>query len=280
MTSASLKTQAYYTDGRTLDTLRTELKGPVAVVTLARPEVHNAFNATMIAELADVFHAVSNDERVRAVVLQSDGESFSAGADLNWMRSMVNYTFDENVADSTHLAEMIQAIRFCKKPTLARVQGQAFGGGVGLMAACDFVVSVEKAMFSFSEAKLGLIPAVISPVVLEKIPASQARGLFMTAEPFDAKRAKALGLVTDVVPDASYLDHWLTERINWMLKNAPGAVEACKTLVDSVTIASPDDAKTLTCEFIANRRISPEGQEGMAAFLDKRPASWVCQLEV
>lgn len=279
MASAALQSESFYTDGRQLETIRTELKGPVAVVTLARSEVHNAFNAKMIQELSDFFHTVSQDERVRAVVLQSDGQSFSAGADLNWMKSMVDYTFEENVKDSTLLAEMIQAIRYCKKPTLARVQGHAFGGGVGLIAACDLVVAVEDAQFSFSEAKLGLIPSVISPVVLEKIPPALAKGLFITAERFDAKRAKAIGLLTDVVPDASYLDTWLTERMNWMLKNAPGAVEDCKALVDAVVNASPDDAKGLTCEFIAKRRVSDEGQEGMAAFLEKRPPSWHTKIE-
>lgn len=279
MAPAALHSTPYNMGDRHLETISAQMKGPVAVVTLARPEVHNAFNAVMIAELTDVFRALSDDVAVRVIVLQSDGQSFSAGADLNWMRSMVDYSFEQNVADSTALADMIEAIRHCKKPTMARVQGHAFGGGVGLIAACDFVVAVEDAQFGFTEAKLGLMPSVISPVVLEKMNPAQARALFMTAERFDAHRGKELGLITDVVHDVSYLDHWLIQRINWILKNAPQAVSDCKMLVDAVVNASVDDKKTLTCEFIAHRRISDEGQEGMAAFLEKRPASWVSKIE-
>ncbi len=246
-----------------------------AVITLNRPEVHNAFNDTTIAELTDAIVTTGNNESVRSIVLAAEGKSYSAGADLNWMKAMASYSFEENVADARKLYGLMSAIRNSAKPVIARVQGAAYGGGVGLIAACDMAVATPNATFAFTETKLGLVPAVISPFVIGKIGAGACRQLFTTAERFDANDALRLGLVNAVAENETELDEWVTLHTKLLAKNAPSAVTHAKQLIDAVSTASPDAMETLVSEWIANERGSAEGQEGMGAFLEKRPPSWI-----
>jgi methylglutaconyl-CoA hydratase len=244
--------------------LRVERDGDVLRVTLARPEARNAFDAALIAELAETFVDVG---KARAVVLAGDGPSFCAGADVEWMRASVDLSYDENVADATALRRMLEAIDACPAPVVAAVQGHALGGGAGLVACSDVVVAHERAVFAFSEVKLGIIPAVISPFALEKIGASAARRYFVTGERFDAPTALRIGLVHDVTDELeSGVEHVLDE-----LRSAgPRAARAAKRLV----LDRPDGPET--ARRIAERRTSAEGQEGLRAFLagrDVRP-SW------
>lgn len=247
---------------------------PVATVWLNREDLHNAFNDAMIAQLHQAFTDLSADTSVRAVILAAKGKSFCAGADLNWMQSMLNYTFDENVTDATALARMLAAINQCAKPVIARVHGAAFGGGVGLVSACDLVVAVEKASFCLSEVKLGLLPAVISPFVLAKMPEAHARRYFLTAERFSAAEAHRVGLVSEVVADEAACDAMIATWLTALAQNGPQAVSLCKPLIQDVKNQPLETAIDITTKRIAERRISDEGQEGMRSFLDKRPPSW------
>jgi methylglutaconyl-CoA hydratase len=242
--------------------LRVERAGPVLRVTLARPERRNAFGAELIAELTGAFADVGD---ARAVVLAGDGPSFSSGADVEWMRRSIELSYEENVADARRLRRMLEAIDECPVPVVARVQGHALGGGCGLVAAADVVVSAEDAVFAFSEVKLGIIPAVISPFALAKIGPSAARRYFLTGERFDAATALRIGLVHEVTadPDAS-VDRVLAE----LLSAGPEAVRAAKRLV----LDRPDALSTE--RRIAERRTSSEGQEGLRAFLERREPSW------
>jgi methylglutaconyl-CoA hydratase len=242
--------------------LRIERDGDVLRVTLARPETRNAFDASLIAELAAAFVDVG---KARAVVLAGDGPSFCAGADVEWMRASVDLDYDANVADANALRGMLEAIDRCPAPVVARVQGHALGGGAGLVACADIAVADERAVFAFSEVKLGIIPAVISPFALAKIGPSAARRYFVTGERFDAATALRIGLVHDVAAD---LDAAL-ERVLAELANAgPRAARHAKKLV----LDRPDGPET--ARRIAERRTSEEGQEGLRAFLDRRSASW------
>lgn len=242
---------------------------------MRRPEVHNAFNDQVVRELTDVFTALAGDDSVRVVVLAGEGKSFSAGADLNWMRRMIDYSREENVRDATQLAAMFRAIERCPKPVIARVQGAALGGGAGLVAASDIAIAAEPARFAFSEVRLGIIPAVISPMVLSKIGAHAARRYFLTGERFDARRALEVGLVSQVVA-SDQLDAEVARAVAEILLAGPEAVRAAKELVFAVGRESDPAAQDrLTSERIADRRASTEGQEGMRAFLEKRPAAWV-----
>jgi methylglutaconyl-CoA hydratase len=256
-------------------TLAVSLQQGVAVVALNRPELHNAFNETLIAELTEVLNVLDADDAVRAVVLAGNGKSFCAGADLNWMKKMAGYGPAENLADAQALALMLRTLNGLSKPTVARVQGAAYGGGVGLTACCDIAIAAIEASFALSEAKLGLIPATISPYVIEAIGARQARRYFLTGERFDAAEAFRIGLVHDIVPVAE-----LDERINGVLGAlmlaGPRAQMECKALIRGVA-HRPIDAEVIsgTAEHIAAVRASPEGKEGVAAFLEKRAASWV-----
>jgi len=256
--------------------LRIEQQGPVLHVTLNRPEVRNAFNPLMIAELTAVFSQVEAGGAVRAVVLAGAGESFCAGADLTWMRAMAAYTHEENVADAVRLAEMLEAVEFCDVPVVARVHGAALGGGAGLVAACDVVVSSSDTLFGFTEARLGIAPAVIAPFVLRKIGPGHARALFVTGERFDAGRAERIALVHQVV-DRAALDEAVRDALRGILSCGPAAVRVCKELVAEVPRLSRDAARAYTAETIATLRASPEGQEGMRAFLEKRKPSFVRQ---
>lgn len=245
----------------------------VGCISLNRPEVHNAFNATMIRELADAFCRVKEDGEVRVVVLTGKGESFCAGADLNWMREIIRYSFEQNYQESLEVAELMHAIYTLPKPTIARVNGTAIGGGNGLLSACDIVIASERARFGLSEVKIGLAPAAISPYVIRRIGESAAREYFLTGERFDARRALEIGLVNKVVPPEE-LDQKVEEVVALLLSSGPEAVAKCKELLHRVPTMSLEEVKTYTAEMIARLRVSGEGQEGMAAFLEKRKPRW------
>lgn len=242
--------------------LQVERDGPILRVTLARPDRRNAFDADLIRELAEAFVDVG---RVRAVVLAGEGASFSAGADVDWMRSSVDLSTEENVADANALRRMLEAIDGCPAPVVARVQGHALGGGAGLVAASDIAIAARDAVFAFSEVKLGIIPAVISPFALTKIGAGAARRYFLTGERFDAETALRIGLVHEVADD---LDGAVERVVGELLTAGPQAVRWAKRLVRE----RPDGPET--ARWIAERRASDEGQEGLRAFLDKRKPRW------
>lgn len=251
-------------------------EGHVARITLNRPDVRNAFNDEVIAELTQAFTQVGQDPQVRAVVLAADGPAFCAGADLNWMRRMADYTRAENLADAGALAEMLRTIHSCLKPTIARVQGDVFAGGVGLVAACDMAVSVDTATYCLSEVKLGLIPATISPYVIRAMGARAAQRYFLTAERFSAAEAHRVGMVHEVV-SADQLDAKVAELTQALVSASPNAVRSCKMLVNEVAGRDIDAALIAkTVEGIADIRASAEGKEGVQSFLHKRkPAWWV-----
>lgn len=247
----------------------------IARVVLSRPDVHNAFDDALIADLTAALRTLDADAGVRAVVLTGSGASFSAGADLHWMRAMAQAGADENRADALRLAELLRTLDGLSKPTIARVNGAAFGGGVGLIAACDVAIAVETAVFGLSEVKLGLVPAVISPYVVAAIGVRQARRWFQTAEPFKAEEARRIGLVHEVTRPQG-LDAAVQHQCDLLLKNGPVAVAQAKALARRM--AQPGDAgavDTANAELIARLRVSPEGQEGLSAFLDKRKPSWI-----
>lgn len=249
-------------------------QGHVARITLNRPGVRNAFNDDVIAELTQAFTQVGQDPLVRAVVLAAEGPAFCAGADLNWMRRMADYTRAENLADAGALAEMLRTIHSCLKPTIARVQGDVFAGGVGLVAACDMAVSVDTASYCLSEVKLGLIPATISPYVIRAMGVRAAQRYFLTAERFSATEAHRMGLVHEVV-GADQLDAQVAELAQALVSASPNAVRSCKMLVNEVAGLEIDAALIArTVEGIADIRSSTEGKEGVQAFLHKRKPSW------
>ncbi len=245
----------------------------VARVTLARPEVRNAFNAALIAELRTTFTALGADDTVRVVILGGAGASFCGGADVNWMRASLELSQAENVADAEAMSDMFRAIDRCPKPVIARVHGAALGGGAGLAAVADIAIASDETMFGFTETKLGIIPAVISPFVLAKIGVSNARALFLTGERFTASRALAIGLVHETVPLVD-LDETIERIVAELRTAAPSAVAAAKTLVADVRAASYDGSRALTARAIASQRVTPEGQEGLRAFLERRAASF------
>ncbi len=255
------------------ETIACAVEGGIARVTLARPEVRNAFDERLIRELRAVFEELGSRDDVRAIVLAGEGKAFCGGADVRWMRASLDLTEDENVADARAMSEMFRAIDRCPKPTIARVHGVALGGGAGLAAVCDVVIAASDALFGFTEVKLGIIPAVISPFVIAKIGVSHARALFLTGERFGATRAQAIGLVHDVV-EAGTLDAAVDRVLDELRTAAPSAVAAAKRLVAQVREASYDATRDLTAAAIAAQRISPEGQEGLRAFLERRPASF------
>ena len=256
------------------ETLRidTDARG-VATITMDRPGVRNAFNDRLIAEMYRAAAALGEDPGVRVVVLTGAGPIFSAGADLNWMRSMKEWTFDENVADSTRMNAMFRALYDLPKPLIGRINGHALGGGTGLTAVCDIAIAVEGALFGFTEVVLGLAPAVISPYVVRKVGRSFARAVFVTGERFDAGRAFSAGLVHQVV-SAEALDDAVEAAVARCLKAGPIAAAAAKRLPD-LALRPLDDAEAETVQIIAGLRIGDEGQEGMSAFFEKRPPTWV-----
>lgn len=251
-------------------------KQGVAFITMIRADVHNAFNAEMIQELTRCYRDLSADSLVKIIILKSTGKSFSAGADINWMKSMVQATEQENIEDSERLAELLRTINYCKKPTIARVQGLALGGGVGLLCCCDIVIAVEHAKFGLTETKLGLVPAVISPYVVDAIGTRQARRFFLTAELFDAEQAKGFGLVSEVC-ESEKIDEYVHKQIQMLLSTGPNAKEICKKLVQSVvgrTEAHQEKLDEYTTQVIAAVRVSAEGQKGLNAFLKKSMPEW------
>ena len=250
-------------------------QGAIRTLTLCRPDVRNAFNDEVIAELKTAFIEAGQAADVRCVVLAAEGPAFCAGADLNWMRRMADYTRDENLADAGQLAAMLRAIYECPKPTIARVQGDVFAGGVGLVAACDMAVSVDTATYCLSEVKLGLIPATISPYVIRAMGARASHRYFLTAERFSAAEAHRVGLVHEVVASDA-LDAKVAELTTALVSASPNAVRACKRLVQDVAEREIDDALVAhTVAGIADIRSSAEGKEGVQSFLQKRKPSWL-----
>jgi len=250
-------------------------RGPVAEIQMLRPEVHNAFNARLIAELTAALDALAVNAGVRVIVLSGGGASFSAGADMHWMRAMAAASETDNRTDALALARLLRTLNEVPKPTIARVHGTALGGGVGLIACCDIAIGVNEARFGLTESKLGLLPAVISPYVIAAIGARQARRWFATAEIFDAATALRLGLLHELV-SADALDGAIERQIALLLKSGPIASARAKRLVaDVLAEPDPDARDAANAELIARLRVSAEGQEGLTAFLDKRTPAWV-----
>ncbi len=257
-----------------MGTLDIRREGRLARVYLDRPDVRNAFNDAVIAELTQAFRTLGADEGLRAIVLGGHGKAFCAGADLGWMRAMAGYSWDENRADAARLAEMLWTIWSCPLPVVGRVHGDCYAGGVGLAAVCDVLVAAEGVHFCLSEARLGLLPATIGPYVVRALGEQAARRYFVSAERFTAARAHALGFVHELVaPEA--LDAKVDEIVAALLANGPAAVKACKRLVHDVA-GRPIDAalREDTARRIADIRASAEGREGVASFLDKREPAW------
>jgi len=247
----------------------------VASVCLNNPDKHNAFDDQIIAELSKCFDEVAANNSIRAMVLRSEGRSFSAGADLNWMKRMVDYSLEENARDSEALATMLSKLNQLSIPTIARVQGAAFGGAVGLVSCCDMAVGSTRASFSLSEVKIGLIPATISPYVLAAIGPRASRRYFLSGERFSAETALSLGLLSEVCDEAT-LDHKIDLLLKDLLANSPQALLAAKKLIQDYAHRDIDDALIAdSCQRIAEIRVSPEGQEGLSAFLEKRSPQWI-----
>jgi methylglutaconyl-CoA hydratase len=249
--------------------------GPVARITLTMPEIRNAFSDEVIQAITEAFADVGARADVRAVVLAAEGPAFCAGANLNWMRRMADYTREENLADASKLAAMLRTIAECPKPTIARVQGDVYAGGMGLVAACDMAVSVDTAWYCLSEVKIGLAPATISPYVIRAMGARAAQRYFLTAERFTAAEAHRIGFVHEVVA-ADALDAKVDELLKALTSASPAAVVACKTLVADVVGRDIDEGLiAYTVEAIADIRASAEGREGVQAFLNKRKPAWL-----
>lgn len=247
----------------------------VATLTLNRPDIHNAFDDLLIEAMTAELKNLEQNKQVRVVVLAAAGKSFSAGADLAWMRRMADYSYEENLTDIGKLSDLMQTLSQLHQPTIARVQGAAYGGGVGLVACCDMAIASDRAVFCLSEVKLGLIPAVISPYVVAAMGPRAARRYFLSAEAFNASEALRWGLVHEVVAD-DQLDHAIESLIETLLRNGPIAMAAAKQLIERVSFSPLDTALIqTTAERIANIRASAEGKEGLSAFLEKRPAAWV-----
>ena len=258
---------------RAFETILIEKRGKTVWISLDRPRVHNAFNAVMIRELTAAFGAAGADPAARIVVLTGRGESFCAGADLNWMREIIRYSFEQNIQESLAIADLLQLIYTLPKPTIARVNGTAIGGGNGLFAACDIAMASDRSRFGLSEVKIGLVPAAISPYVIRRIGESPARELFLTGERFDARRALELGLVNRLAAPEE-LDAQTEGLVDLLLSSGPEAIAKSKELLQKVTTMTPEQARSYTAEVIARLRVSAEGQEGMAAFLEKRQPRW------
>jgi methylglutaconyl-CoA hydratase len=247
--------------------------GPIATITLARPDRHNAFDATMIGELRDAFAALSADDSARVVVLAGAGPSFCAGADLHWMRDSLEWTGEQNIADAEALAAMFEAAWSLPKPLIGRIHGVALGGGAGLVACCDLAVAADTARLGFSEVKLGLVPAVIAQYVVPKIGVSHARALFVSGERITAERAFEIGLV-HAVTGTDGLDATVQTLATRMLSSGPAAIGAAKRLVDAIWSLERDAARRYVVAAIAEVRAGPEGQAGVRAFLEKRKPWW------
>ena len=254
----------------------TDARG-VLTIRMNRPEVHNAFDADMIRELTAALKQADQNEVVRMVVITGAGSCFSAGADLNWMRSLVNASQDENEHDAMRLADLMRQLNYLSKPTIARINGAAFGGGVGLIAACDITIATENARFGLTEARLGLAPAVISPYVIRRIGEAYARRYFLSGERFDSQMAHDIGLIQQTTAE-NELEDVVEGTINQVLKSGPAAVSHCKQLIFEIAGHDANSQKLtdeITARLIARLRVSDEGQEGLTAFLDKRKPGWI-----
>jgi methylglutaconyl-CoA hydratase len=255
-------------------TIKYSIKNKVAWITLNRPEIHNAFNETMISELLDLYKEIGEMPNVRVVVITGQGKSFCAGADLNWMGGVIKYSYKQNLNESLQLAELFYTMYSLPKPTIAMVNGAAIGGGAGMVAVNDFVIASDRARFSFSEVKLGLVPACISPYVIRRVGENRSRELFLSGERIDAQKAFHIGFVNQVVaPDE--LEKAVKQQMDQLLSSGPNALTICKDLLEKVPQMSLEQAKKYTAESIAALRVSDEGQEGMKAFFEKRKPNWI-----
>jgi len=256
------------------ETVQVVKDGPIARVSFCRPEIHNAFNDTLIYEMTDLFTSLKEDKDLRVVVLTGEGKSFCAGADLNWMRRVKDYSFEKNLEESLALADLFWLIYTMPLPIVGRINGAAIGGGTGFVAVCDIAVAAESAKFSFSEVKIGVVPACIGPYVIRKIGQGKAREFFISGERLPAAEAYRIGLVDRYYPDDK-LDEEIDKLIATILSSGPNAIKMAKELITNVPSMSPDEFKKYTAEMIATLRKSDEGQEGMDAFLNKRKPNWV-----
>lgn len=256
------------------ETIRCEVTEHIAHITFCRPEVHNAFNDSVIYEMTDLFTKLKEDKTLRAVVLTGEGKSFCSGADLNWMKRVLNQSFEENLKESNALASLFDLIYNFGCPVIGQINGAAIGGGVGFVAVCDIAVAAESAVFSFSEVKIGLVPACIGPYVVKKIGEGKSREFFITGERMKAKKAFEIGLI-NYYADDDKLDEEINRLLKMIKSSGPEAVAVAKKLVSSVPTMTADDYKPFTAEMIAKLRISDEGQEGMSAFLEKRKPEWL-----
>jgi len=259
---------------KTYETVKLEKDGPVARVSFCRPEIHNAFNDTLIYEMTDLFTSLKADKDARVVILTGEGKSFCAGADLNWMRRVRDYSYEKNLEESLALADLFWLIYTMPLPIIGRINGAAIGGGTGFVAVCDISVAAESAKFSFSEVKIGVVPACIGPYVIRKIGEGKAREFFISGERLTAADAYRIGLVNRYYPD-DQLDAEIDKLTKTLLSSGPNAITMAKELIANVPGMTPDKFKRYTAEMIAKLRKSDEGQEGMDAFLNKRKPNWV-----
>src|SRR2546422_2531183 len=255
--------------------LNIDIEKNVAFVTLDRPDVHNAFNDELIKQVTDAFTELGQRDEIRIIVFRANGKSFCAGADLKWMKRMVQYSHEENLADARAMGRMFLAIAKCPKPVIARVHGAALGGGAGLVAASDIGIAIESVQFGFTEVKLGIIPAIISPFVVARIGPGRAREFFITGERFLAPVAKSMGLIQHVVSHEPALDALIDSKISQILTSAPGAIAAAKELVFGVAARNLESSLEFAAERIALARAGAEGQAGMRAFLERQKPPWI-----
>jgi len=255
-------------------TIKFDLDNQVARITFCRPEIHNAFNSDMIRELIDVFNNMRDNKNIRVIVMTGEGKSYCAGADLNWMRAVRDYSYEQNLKESLELAALFRLIYEFPRPVIGRINGAAIGGGTGFVAVTDIAIASDTAIFSFSEVKIGVVPACISPYVVKRVGEGRAREFFLTGERLTTARALEAGLVNQSVPPDE-LDSAVDKMIKQILTSGPDAIGVCKELLHNIANQNMDEAEKYTAEVIANLRKSPEGQEGMDAFLNKRKPKWV-----
>jgi methylglutaconyl-CoA hydratase len=255
------------------DTIDVSKKDGTAIVSLNRPEVHNAMNEQLMKELTKCFKELANDKTIRTIILTGKGKSFCAGADLNWMKSMVNYSKEENIRDSRLLLDLFETIYSCPKPVIGRINGHAFGGGLGLIAVCDITIAIPGLKFGFSEVKLGIIPSVISSFVAPRMTSADMRRLFITGERFDSKVAQDIGLIDFLVPPEEF-DTKVDYYIDQLKSSGPIAIKEIKNLIKNLRMIDLDSYKKFTVEKISELRVSDEGQEGINAFLEKKKTKW------
>jgi methylglutaconyl-CoA hydratase len=254
-------------------TIELQQNNGIATIALNRPDVHNAMNETLMKELTSCFKMLSNNSDTKCIILTGKGPSFCAGADLNWMKSMVSYSKEENIKDSTLLLDLYHIIYTCPKPVIGKINGHAFGGGVGLIAVCDITIGIPNKKYAFSEAKLGIIPSVISSFVASRMKPADMRRFFITAERFDTSIAHNIGLI-DVIASEEEFDDIINSYVSLMLSSGPNAISEIKQLINKLTSLDTKQFQQYSVEKIAQLRISKEGQEGISAFLEKRKPNW------